>query len=67
MSPLLPDANRRAICAGGSWVSGRVRFDLATWYVKGSERSTDGLNRDNYNGTYTASAFTVGASFGYGF
>ena len=67
MSPLLPDANRRGLCAGGSWVSGRVRFDLATWYVMGSERSTDGLNRDNYNGTYKASAFTVGASFGYGF
>ena len=67
VSPLLPDSNRNGFCAGGSWTSGRVRFDLGTWYVKGSDRSTEGLNRDNYNGTYKASAFTLGASFGYGF
>ena len=67
VSPLLPDSNRNGFCAGGSWVGGRVRFDLGTWYLKGAERSTEGVNRDNYNGTYKASAFTLGASFGYSF
>jgi long-chain fatty acid transport protein len=67
VGPILPDAKRNGFCGGGSWTNGSLRFDLAAWYVKGSQRSTEGVNRDNYNGTYKGSAFTLGASFGYGF
>jgi long-chain fatty acid transport protein len=67
ISPLLPDTDRNGFCLGGSWTNGKVRFDVASWYVRGSERSTEGTNRDRYDGTYKASAITFGASFGYGF
>jgi len=67
ISPLLPDSDRNGFCLGGSWTNGKVRFDAGTWYVRGSERSTEGRNRDRYDGTYKASAITFGASFGYGF
>jgi long-chain fatty acid transport protein len=67
MSPLLPDANRNGFCLGGSWISGKVRLDGAAWYVRAAERSTDGANRDSYDGTYKSSAFTLGLSLGYTF
>jgi long-chain fatty acid transport protein len=67
LSPILPDSDRNGFCLGGSWTNGRIRFDLGSWYVKGSDRSTAGTSRDNYNGTYRASAIAFGASFGYGF
>jgi long-chain fatty acid transport protein len=67
ISPLLPDSDRNGFCVGGSWTNGKVRVDVGSWYVKGSERSTEGVNRDRYDGTYRTSAFTLGASFGYGF
>jgi long-chain fatty acid transport protein len=67
ISPILPDSDRNGFCLGGSWTNGRIRFDLGTRYVKGSDRSTEGQSRDNYNGTYRASGLAFGASFGYGF
>jgi long-chain fatty acid transport protein len=67
MSPLLPDANRHGFCLGGSWTSGRLRLDAATWYVLASDRSTDGSNRDSYDGTYSSHALTLGISLGYSF
>ena len=67
ISPILPDSDRKGFSLGGSWTNGRIRFDLGSWYVSGSERSTEGRSRDNYNGTYKASGITIGASFGYGF
>jgi long-chain fatty acid transport protein len=67
ITPLLPDSDRNGFCLGGSWTNGKIRLDAGTWYVKGSERSTEGLNRDRYDGAYKPSAFTFGASFGYGF
>jgi long-chain fatty acid transport protein len=67
VSPLLPDANRNGFALGGSWVRGRLRLDGGAWYVLGSERSTDGVNRDRYEGTYKNKAFTLGVSLGYEF
>lgn len=67
MSPLLPDANRNGFCLGGSWTSGTLRLDAAGWYVRASERSTDGGSRDRYDGTYKSSALTLGVSLGYSF
>jgi long-chain fatty acid transport protein len=67
MSPLLPDANRQGFCFGGSWTSGQVHLDAAGWYVRTSERSTQGTNRDRYDGTYKSRALTLGVSLGYTF
>lgn len=67
MSPLLPDSNRHGFCLGGSWTSGRLRLDAASWYILAVERSTEGTNRDRYDGTYNNSAITLGVSLGYTF
>lgn len=67
ISPLLPDADRHGFCVGGSWQSGRVRVDAASWYVLSKERSTEGSNRDRYDGTYKSKALTFGLSLGYSF
>jgi long-chain fatty acid transport protein len=69
VSPLLPDNNRHGLSLGGSWASpgGRVRVDVGAWYLFLPKRSTEGLNRDGYNGTYDNFAFTLGASLGYRF
>lgn len=67
VSPLLPDANRNGFALGGSWTSGQLRIDAGAWYVLGSDRSTDGVNRDRYDGTYKSHAITFGVSLGYEF
>jgi long-chain fatty acid transport protein len=67
VTPLLPDAPRNGFCLGGSWMRGRWRVDVGAWYVKLKERSTEGVERDNYNGTYTGNAVTLGVSLGYAF
>ena len=67
VSPLLPDADRNGFCLGGSWRSGSVRIDAASWLVLARDRSTAGLNRDGFEGTYKSRAFTVGIFVGYVF
>lgn len=67
VTPLLPDASRNGFCLGGSWKRGHVRVDGSAWYVKMKERSTEGLERDDYNGTYSGKALTLGLSLGYSF
>ena len=67
VSPLLPDASRHGICLGGTWQSGRVRVDAGSWYVISKERSTEGMSRDRYDGTYKSKAVTFGLSLGYTF
>lgn len=67
VSPLLPDADRHGIALGGSYVSGHWKVDAASWLVLSPDRSTEGANRDNYNGTYNNGAITFGLSVGYVF
>jgi long-chain fatty acid transport protein len=67
VSPLLPDASRHGFCLGASWMRGPLRLDAGVWYVKLKERSTEGLERDNFNGTYSGNAKTLGVSLGYVF
>jgi len=67
VSPLLPDASRHGIALGGSFLRGKWRFDAGLWYLFFKSRSTEGVNRDNYNGTYDNSALTLSASAGYRF
>ncbi|MFI5183703.1 MAG: OmpP1/FadL family transporter [Vicinamibacteria bacterium] len=67
VSPLLPDANRNGFCAGASWKQGHLRLDGSVWYVHLSDRSTEGVQRDSYNGTYSGHALTLGLALGYSF
>jgi long-chain fatty acid transport protein len=67
VSPLLPDADRHGACIGFTWRSGAFHVDVANWYLFFKERSTEGKNRDNYNGTYKNSAELFAISLGYGF
>jgi long-chain fatty acid transport protein len=67
VSPILPDASRHGIALGGTWKSGQLRVDAATWLLFSPERSTEGVNRDGYNGTYKSHAFTLGLFLGYAF
>jgi long-chain fatty acid transport protein len=69
VSPLLPDNDRHTLALGWSWTSSsrHVFVDAGAWYVFLPQRSTEGKNRDGYNGTYDNSAFTLGASLGYRF
>jgi long-chain fatty acid transport protein len=67
LSPLLPDADRNGFCLGGTWKSGSWRVDAASWFVLSSDRSTGGLSRDSYDGTYKSRAFTLGVFVGYVF
>lgn len=69
VSPILPDNDRHGLSLGWSWTSAskRVRVDVGAWYLFLPERSTEGRNRDGYNGSYSNSAFTLGASLGYRF
>jgi long-chain fatty acid transport protein len=67
VSPLLPDADRHGFCLGGSWTRGPLRVDAASWYIVSPDRSTEGRNRDRYDGTYRSRALTLGLSLGYTF
>ncbi len=69
VSPILPDNDRHCLSMGWSWTSAsrHVRVDGGLWYLFLPQRSTEGRNRDGYNGTYENSAFTLGASLGYRF
>ena len=67
VSPLLPDSDRNGFALGGTWKSGRFHADAAMWYVLSPARSTEGVNRDDFNGIYKSSAFTLGIFLGYSF
>lgn len=67
VSVLLPDATRHGFAAGATWRSGRLRVDGASWYLKSKARSTEGVSRDDYDGTYESSALTLGLSLGWSF
>jgi len=67
ISPLLPDADRNGFCAGGTWRSGSWTIDAASWFVLARDRSTAGVSRDSYEGTYKSHAFTLGVFVGYSF
>jgi long-chain fatty acid transport protein len=67
ISPLLPDADRNGFALGGTWKSGRFHADGAMWFLLSPSRSTNGANRDDFNGTYKSHALTLGIFLGYAF
>lgn len=67
VGPLLPDADRNGLALGLSYKAGGFLVDAGSWYLMFKDRSTEGLNRDGYNGTYGNKALTFGLSIGYAF
>jgi len=67
VSPLLPDADRNGFALGGTWKSGRFHADAAMWLLLSPSRSTEGVSRDQFNGTYKSHAVTLGIFLGYAF
>ena len=66
--PLLPDANRWGASAGFSYdMTEKIRVDLAYLYLRFEDRSTNGLDPDNFNGQYHTTAHLLGVTLGYKF
>ncbi|MEO6462169.1 MAG: hypothetical protein ABIP29_03760, partial [Candidatus Eisenbacteria bacterium] len=64
VGPLLPDANRHGLSGGLGWRGPSAAIDAYLLYVHAAERSTGGINRDNYNGTYSSRSIIGGLSLG---
>ena len=64
VSPLLPDADRHGIALGFGYSVGSWNVDVAYWHLIFKQRSTEGVNRDNYNGTYDNGADLLAVSIG---
>ncbi|MCX7894576.1 MAG: outer membrane protein transport protein [Thermoanaerobaculum sp.] len=68
VSPMLPDADRNGFSVGFSWqMNEKMRVDGSFLHLPFDERSTKGLNIDNYNGTYRTRAALFGMSVVYSF
>lgn len=65
VGPLLPDANRHGVTGGLGWRNARgTTIDGYVLWILAGERSTGGVNRDDYNGTYKNTSVIAGASLG---
>lgn len=65
VTPLLPDANRHGATLGLGWKLGKWNVDVYNLFLFVEKRSTDGIERDGYNGVYKAYVNALGASFAY--
>jgi long-chain fatty acid transport protein len=64
VGPLLPDADRHGFTAGLGWRGESVAVDAFALLVTAGDRSTEGINRDGYDGTYSSTSLIAGASLG---
>ncbi|MGE0452828.1 MAG: OmpP1/FadL family transporter [Vicinamibacteria bacterium] len=67
VSPLLPDADRHCIALGATVHFGSWRLEAANWLLLFKDRSTEGRNRDHYDGLYQTTAELFSLSFGFSF
>ncbi len=67
LSPLLPDADRNDITFGFGYSFGKVNVDVSNMFVLFNDRSTQGKNRDGYDGEYRVFAYLLGLNFSYSF
>jgi long-chain fatty acid transport protein len=64
VNPLLPDADRMGFTIGYGTHLGSYPLDLAVMYLPFDERTTE-VNQDNFNGTYSTTAWLFGATLGF--
>jgi long-chain fatty acid transport protein len=68
VSVLLPDSDRNGYCVGASMnFSPKSRLDIAYMYLPFKDRSTHGVNDDNFNGDYKTTAHLLGFTWSYKF
>ncbi len=67
VGPLLPDADRHGVSVGSGWRNGKTSVDAYALYLIVADRSTEGINRDGFDGTYSLGTFLFGASLGIAF
>jgi long-chain fatty acid transport protein len=69
VTPLLPDADRNgpSLGVGVPFGGGKWQLDAYELAIFVSQRSTDGVNRDGYDGTYKTFVNAAGASLEYRF
>jgi long-chain fatty acid transport protein len=68
VTPLLPDANRHGATVGMGYKLGKDKAWTLDWYNLAlfvENRSTDGKNRDGYDGTYKSFVNSFGMNLGY--
>lgn len=64
LGPLLPDSDRQGVSLGLGRRWERTALDFYALQIFAPDRSTDGMNRDGYEGTYSNRTFVAGISFG---
>ena len=62
LGPLLPDADRHGVTLGVGKTWEHTTVDAYALQIFSPKRSTDGVNRDGYDGTYSNRTFVAGAS-----
>ncbi len=67
VGPLLPDADRIGVTFGVGWHSGPFVVDLTEFVLHFKQRSSQGVNSDNFNGTYKTDANLISVNVGYKF
>ena len=65
VTPLLPDANRHGVTVGAGWTLDRWTIDAYNLFLFVENRSTEGKERDGYNGTYKTYVNSLGAAVTY--
>lgn len=65
LTPLLPDANRHGATIGFGLNRGKWTIDAYNLFLFVEKRSTEGRERDNYNGTYKSYVNALGATLAY--
>ncbi len=62
LTPLLPDASRHGVTVGLGWTRGAWTLDAYNLFLFLDKRSTEGRERDGYDGTYKSYVNSLGAS-----
>lgn len=65
VSPILPDNNRHGLSAGVGKTWGKWGVDVFGLLLLMSDRGTDGINRDGFEGTYANGVQILGATVSY--
>jgi long-chain fatty acid transport protein len=67
LGPLFPEATRHGAAVGASWRRGRMRIEAANALGFSKQRSSEGRNRDDYEGSYRGFSETFSVSLGWWF
>jgi long-chain fatty acid transport protein len=65
VTPLLPDANRHGVTVGAGMTRGQWTLDAYNLFLFLENRSTEGRERNGYNGTYKTYVNAFGAAVAY--